>query len=162
MLNTGTYLLVSCGMLTFACTLGRKKQSSPGSDCPFVLVGKKIRTHCPTRLVSLDHVNPSSSATDGAREKGSNAGKSPEMVEESGELCTISLCRNFSAQRREERNEPAVNQRQWRRLVGEQRSRGKLAVGVGFLGVEHKIMDIYADKKMYRTRTVCWKKPRRH
>ena len=54
-----------------------------------------------------------------------------------------------------------MNQRQWRPLVGENRSRGNLAVGSGCLGLDHKIMEICAGKKMYRT-TNCWRKRRRH
>ena len=45
--------------------------------------------------------------------------------------------------------EPKVNSEQWKRLVGEMRSRGKLAADLDALGFEHKIMEMYAGKKMY-------------
>ena len=64
-----------------------------------------------------------------------------KIVEENGELCTI----NYN-QWREERKEPTVNRRQWRRLVGEKRSQSRLAVGPGFLGLEHKTMEIFAGR----------------
>ena len=37
---------------------------------------------------------------------------------------------------------PRVNRKQWERLGGEKRSRGKLAVGLGAVVSEHKIMEI--------------------
>ena len=46
---------------------------------------------------------------------------------------------------------PTVTQKQWRRLMSEKRSRGRLAVGLGFLGLEHKIIEIQGGKMMYAT-----------
>ena len=54
-----------------------------------------------------------------------------------------------TTRRREERNEPKLNRRRWRRLVDERRSRGKLAVGLDLLGLDHKTMEVYAGKKMH-------------
>ena len=66
-----------------------------------------------------------------------------------GELCTRHLCKGCYNQKRVEKNEPITHQIQWRRVVCQKRSRGKLAVGLGFLGLERKIMEIYVGKRMY-------------
>ena len=42
-----------------------------------------------------------------------------------------------------------MNRKQWKRLAREKTSPGKLAVGLGQLGFEHKIIEIHAGKKMY-------------
>ena len=57
-----------------------------------------------------------------------------ETAEASGELDT---CARVATNRmRVEKTEPMMNQRQWRRLVGKNRSRGNLAVGSGCLGLD--------------------------
>ena len=61
----------------------------------------------------------------------------------------MDLCKSCYNQRHEERNVPTVKQRQWRRLVDEKRSRAKLALGRGFLVLEHKLMETHAGKKMH-------------
>ena len=68
------------------------------------------------------------------------------MVEEDGELCTTKLIL-----RPESRNEPRLYCKQWERLVGENSSRGKLAVGLRPVAFEQQIKEIYAGKKMYAT-----------
>ena len=55
----------------------------------------------------------------------------------------MKLCEGCYRVRQDERKGPRVNRKQ----VGEKRSRGKLAVGAE--GVEHKIMEMYASKKIY-------------
>ena len=69
------------------------------------------------------------------------------MVDDNGELnMTCESCYKLT---QGDRKNPKVNGKQWTRLVGFKRSRGKLAVGLGALGIEHKIMDNYVDKKIY-------------
>ena len=65
------------------------------------------------------------------------------IVEDDGEPHTI----NCYSVRQSERKEPAVNNRMWKMLVAERRSR-KLAVDLGTRGFEHKIMETCAAKKM--------------
>ena len=48
----------------------------------------------------------------------------------------------------EDRQRRAVNGSQWKRFVAAKRSGGKLAAGHGAMGFEHKVMDIYAGKKI--------------
>ena len=46
---------------------------------------------------------------------------------------------------------PRVNRKQWERLGGEKRSRGKLAAGLGAVVSEHKIVEIYAGDARSKT-----------
>ena len=53
------------------------------------------------------------------------------------------------------RNESAVNQMHWKRLVGgEKKSRDRLAVALGLLGMEHEIMQNCAGTQMYAKKPV--------
>ena len=70
------------------------------------------------------------------------------MVEDHGEH-KINVCKNCHNLRHGERKEPIVNSRLWKLLVAEKRSRGKLAAGLGGRGLEQKIMNIEAAKKIY-------------
>ena len=70
-------------------------------------------------------------------------------VGENGELCTINVCTENNNQRREERSGAKANHWQWKCVVGEKGSRGKLAVGLDSLSLDHKIPEINAGKKMY-------------
>ena len=54
-----------------------------------------------------------------------------EMVEGNSELCTKRLCENCYNERRVEMTE----QTDWRRLVGDMRSRGRVEVSLRFLGL---------------------------
>ena len=53
------------------------------------------------------------------------------MVEDNSELHTIISCRNCFNLRQGKRK-AAANNRMWKMLIAEKRSRGKLAAGLGF------------------------------
>ena len=65
-----------------------------------------------------------------------------EMVEENGELFAMNLCKDT----RVERSVPKLNSWPWRRPDGENMLQGRLALRFGFLGLNHKTMEIYAEK----------------
>ena len=71
------------------------------------------------------------------------------MVVDNSELHTINICRDGYNLGQGERKQPAVNTRQWRFLVTEKRSRGKLATGCRAHGYDRKIMEIHAARKVY-------------
>ena len=67
----------------------------------------------------------------------------PVLGRQNGWLCTVAF-KNCYNQRRAD-----GEQKQWRRWLKEKRLRGRLAVGLGSLGFERRIMETYAGKKMY-------------
>ena len=89
-------------------------------------------------------MNPSSCVTGNAGRKVSSI----SMVEENGELHTNNICKGRFNLRQDEKKETRANGKQKRR-VAEERSRGKLATGLGAQGFKHKIMEFYAAKKIY-------------
>ena len=70
-------------------------------------------------------------------------------VEDNGEQHTMNFCKDCYSLREGERKEPAINNKRWKRLVVEMRSRGMLATGLGARSLENKIMEIYAATKVY-------------
>ena len=71
------------------------------------------------------------------------------MVEDSGELHTISFYKDCYNLRPDERKDLVVSSRYRKLLVIEKRSRGKLAACLCARGLEQKIMEIHAAKKIY-------------
>ena len=84
-------------------------------------------------------MKPDSNVVDDVGVKGSMDGMGANTVS-----CTMNLCEGCWNMRHDERKEPNANRTQWKPRIGEK----KLAVGVVSLGFEHKIMDIYAGKKI--------------
>ena len=70
-------------------------------------------------------------------------------VEDDGELHTMNLLTDLYNVRPSGSKELAVNNRMWKMLVADKRSRGKLAAGQCSRGLEQKIMEIHAAKKIY-------------
>ena len=68
------------------------------------------------------------------------------MVEGKGVLYTRNMCESCWGE--SERKEPNVDEKQRKRLVDLERSRGKLAGGRA-MGIERKIMEIHASKKIH-------------
>ena len=71
------------------------------------------------------------------------------IVAENGERHTLNLCESCYNLREDEKKEPKVNGEQWKTIVNEKRSRGKLATGLGAQGFEHKITELHAAKKIH-------------
>ena len=69
-------------------------------------------------------------------------------MKDNGELYMMNVCKDCYCLRQRERKEPVVNGRQWKRRVRLKRWQGKLAAGLGALGFEHEIMDVYAGKEI--------------
>ena len=70
---------------------------------------------------------------------------SSAVVEGDGVLCTRNMCESWWGG---ERKEPNADEKQRKRLVDLEKSRGKLAGGRA-LGIERKIMEIHASKKIH-------------
>ena len=64
------------------------------------------------------------------------------LEKENQELYAINQCEGGYHLRQDETKEPRANGKQWKHLIGEKRSRGKFALGLGAMRFEHKIMQI--------------------
>ena len=64
--------------------------------------------------------------------------------------------------RQDEMKEPKVNSEQWKRLVGEKRSRGKLAAGLHSTHWASSTRSWRCTRARRCVRIICSKKPRRH
>ena len=91
-------------------------------------------------------MNPGLDAMDDAKERGSSGGTlQRRRWKKTGVLCSIDPCKSCHNCRCGENNEPMMNRRQWWRLVGEKRPQGKLAVGLGLLGLDQNKMELYEE-----------------
>ena len=93
-------------------------------------------------------MNANSCVTGNARRKVSSTSTSPQWPH------TTHFREGCYDVRQDEKKELRVNGKQWKRLVGMKRSRGKLATGLGAQGFEHKIMEFDARRC---TRASAWK-----
>ena len=71
------------------------------------------------------------------------------LVGENGETHTINLCERCFNLNQKELKQPEVAQKWFKRMISEERSRGKLAVGMGKNTVETKTPGFFTSKKIY-------------
>ena len=70
-------------------------------------------------------------------------------MEDDGEPRTINLCMNCYSSRQEESMEPAVSCRQWKIIVSDKSSRGKLSACLRARGFEQKMRECSAANEMF-------------
>ena len=74
------------------------------------------------------------------------------MVEDDGAPYTTILCNDCYNLGEGERQEPTTSNKQWKIMLAERRSPGKVSAGLGARGFENKIWECYATKKMFGKR----------